>query len=70
MPFRSVSDEMKKWRAGKLHSGSSSGPVVKSQKQAIAISLNEARRHGQHVPGPKGGSHVVRGMLRRKKKTA
>lgn len=34
--------EMDKWKAGKLHSGSKKGPVVKSQKQAIAISLSES----------------------------
>jgi hypothetical protein len=33
---------MKEYGAGKLHSGSKKGPVVKSQKQAIAIALSEA----------------------------
>ncbi len=49
-----VEDEMKKWKVGKLHSGSKTGPVVKSQKQAIAISLSESgqskrsgKRHGK-----------------------
>lgn len=32
---------MDEWKAGKLHSGSKTGPVVKSQKQAVAIALNE-----------------------------
>jgi hypothetical protein len=31
------------WKAGTLHSGSKSGPVVKSQKQAVAIALSEER---------------------------
>lgn len=34
---------MKEWKAGALHSGSKKGPVVKSQKQAIAIALSEAK---------------------------
>lgn len=38
MPFDQV---MKKFGAGKLHSGSKSGPPVKSQKQAVAIMLSE-----------------------------
>jgi hypothetical protein len=34
---------MHEWGAGQLHSGSKKGPVVKSQKQAVAIALSEAR---------------------------
>ena len=37
-----VHTEMKKFKEGKLHSGSKHGPVVHSQKQAIAISLSES----------------------------
>jgi hypothetical protein len=37
-----VKVEMKKFKQGKLHSGSKKGPVVKNPKQAIAISLSEA----------------------------
>jgi len=37
-----VKQEMRKFKQGKLHSGSKKGPVVKSRKQAIAISLSEA----------------------------
>lgn len=33
---------MKEWKSGKLHSGSKKGPVVKSQKQAVAIAMSEA----------------------------
>lgn len=36
-----VKKVMKEWKAGTLHSGKN-GPVVTSQKQAIAISLSEA----------------------------
>lgn len=35
---------MKEYGAGKLHSGSKSGPVVKNRKQAIAIGLSEKRK--------------------------
>ena len=31
-----VGKVMKEYKAGKLHSGSKKGPVVKSQKQAVA----------------------------------
>ena len=39
---KGVEQEMKKFKAGTLHSGSKSGPTVTNRKQAIAISLNEA----------------------------
>jgi len=38
---------MHEWKAGKLHSGSKKGPVVKSRKQAIAIGLSEERDAGK-----------------------
>lgn len=41
MPFDEVFD---KWKAGKLHSGSKSGPTVKSHKQAVAIYLGEKKK--------------------------
>jgi len=44
MPSRNV---MKKWQTGKLHSGSKSGPMVKSQKQAVAILMSEKRKEKQ-----------------------
>ena len=37
-----VRQEMHKFKEGSLHSGSSTGPLVKNRKQAIAISLSEA----------------------------
>lgn len=40
MPAKEV---MQKWKSGKLHSGSKKGPVVTSQKQAVAIMLSEKR---------------------------
>jgi len=39
---KKISKVMTEFGAGKLHSGSKKGPVVKSQKQAIAIALSEA----------------------------
>lgn len=39
---KGVAQEMRKFSKGKLHSGSKKGPVVKSRKQAIAISMSEA----------------------------
>lgn len=38
-----VGKVMSEFAAGKLHSGSKSGPVVKNRKQAIAIGISEAR---------------------------
>ena len=38
-----ISKVMKEYGAGKLHSGSKKGPVVKSKTQAIAIALSEAK---------------------------
>jgi len=35
---------MPKWKHNKLHSGSKKGPVVKKQKQAVAIMLSEKRK--------------------------
>jgi hypothetical protein len=37
-----MKSEMKKFKEGKLHSGSKKGPMVTNPKQAIAISLHEA----------------------------
>ena len=44
---------MDEWKEGKLHSGSKKGPIVKNQKQAVAIALSEARKHGEKVPKKK-----------------
>lgn len=40
MPYDEV---LHKFKHGNLHSGSTSGPKVKSRKQAIAIMLSEKR---------------------------
>ena len=46
MPAKEV---MGKFKRGKLHSGSKTGPVVHNRKQAIAIMLSEKRaaQHGK-----------------------
>ena len=38
---------MSEFKAGELHSGSKTGPAVKSRKQAVAIALSEARAAGR-----------------------
>jgi ribosomal protein L21E len=38
---KKISKVMREYRAGTLHSGKG-GPVVKSQKQAVAIALSQA----------------------------
>lgn len=35
---------MHEWGAGQLRSGSKKGPVVKNQKQAVAIALSQGRK--------------------------
>ncbi len=44
MPAKEI---MPLYRAGKLHSGSSSGKIVKNPKQAKAILLSYLRKEGQ-----------------------
>jgi hypothetical protein len=44
MPSKEV---MHKYKTGKLHSGSKSGPKVKNRKQAVAIMLSEKRKEKQ-----------------------
>ena len=46
-----VHKAMKKFKKGKLKSGS--GGKVKSKKQAVAIGLSEARSKGQKAPKKK-----------------
>ena len=41
------------FRKHELHSGSKTGPVVTSQKQATAIALSEARKAGAKIKKPK-----------------
>ena len=46
---------LKEYKAGKLHSGSKKGPVVKSRKQAVAIALHEAGMARAPKTGIKNG---------------
>lgn len=45
---KSVKGVMDEWKSGTLHSGSPTGRVVTSQKQAIAIALSEQRQQHPH----------------------
>lgn len=47
-----VAKVMGEFKSGDLRSGSKSGPVVKSPKQALAIAMSEAR---SPLPKSKGG---------------
>lgn len=48
---KDVRREMHKFKRGTLKSGKGGrGGMVKSRKQAIAISLSEARREGKRIP--------------------
>lgn len=63
---KKIGKVMREYKAGKLHSGSKKGPVVKNPKQAIAIALSEARRMRKaegglasyEESGSAGGSNV------------
>lgn len=44
---------MGEFKHGKLHSGSKKGPLVTNPKQAVAISMSEARKKGMKVPAKK-----------------
>src|SRR5579859_824380 len=50
-----IKGTMEEYKAGTLHSGSKSGPKVKSRAQAIAIGLSEERKMGKgKMPMKKG----------------
>lgn len=66
MPAREV---MHKYKAGKLHSGSKRGPIVKNRKQAIAIMLSEKRNEEAHGGSYESGSerkNPLRGTRRKR----
>lgn len=50
---KKIKKVMKEYKSGELHSGSKKGPVVTNRKQAIAISLSEARKAGAKIPKKK-----------------
>jgi len=41
---------MHEFKEGELHSGSKKGPVVTNPRQALAISISEARKSGAKIP--------------------
>ena len=51
---------MREYKAGKLHSGSKKGPMVKNPKQAMAIALSEARKAGEKVVKKSRGGPTTR----------
>lgn len=48
------------WGQGKLHSGSTQGPVVKDQKQALAIAFSEQRK-GKESTAKRVGAKLLQG---------
>ena len=46
---KKIKTVMAEFKKGKLHSGSEKGPVVTDPKQAVAISLSEARKSGAKI---------------------
>jgi hypothetical protein len=46
---RKMAQVFHEWGKGELNSGSPRGPVVKNQKQAVAIALSEARKTSRAV---------------------
>ena len=54
-----VAKVMREYKAGKLHSGSKKGPMVKNPKQAMAIALSEARKSGEKVVKKARGGEVM-----------
>ncbi len=62
MPYNEV---MSKFGSGDLHSGSKSGPQVKSHKQAVAIMLSEKKAAGE---GKSEYAPSVRGLMKAAKR--
>jgi hypothetical protein len=56
MPAKNV---MHKFKSGKLHSGSKSGPIVRNRKQAIAIMMSEKENEDSDET-PKRGKKPTR----------
>ena len=66
--FKPTLDE---WKKGKLHSGSKKGPVVKSQKQALAIAYSEAGEttaKKKRAPAASKGEAMIHNALQAQKK--
>jgi hypothetical protein len=47
---KKIKKVMHEFKEKTLHSGSKKGPIVTNPKQAIAISLSEARKEGSKIP--------------------
>lgn len=58
-----ASQVMKKFKSGKLHSGSKTGKRVTNPKQAVAIMLSEKRAEQSH-----GGKYPERSRKAREKR--
>ena len=52
-----VAGTMREYKAGTLHSGSKTGPVVTNPKQAIAIGLSEERKKKNAVQSKAMGKY-------------
>lgn len=64
MPYTEV---MHKWKHGQLHSGGPGGPVVRNQRQAVAIMESEKRKADEgdteYMPKNKSGRERLRQTL-------
>lgn len=49
-----IAKVMREFKEGELRSGSKKGPKVTNPKQAVAISLSEAREAGAKIPKKRG----------------
>jgi hypothetical protein len=49
-----VAATLHEFKAGKLHSGSKKGPLVRNRKQALAIGLNSVGRSAEGMVAKKG----------------
>lgn len=49
---KTIRGVMEEFKGGELHSGSSTGPVVRSRKQAIAIAISENKKRNGGAPAP------------------
>lgn len=58
----------KKFREGRLHSGSKHGPIVTNPAQKTAIQISEARAEGHHIPYPDGKKRKRKSSRKRSSK--